>query len=145
MHLYNAISFFCSTHLYAANTMSYDEYLTCGPESNLVASVKGNGGLPATKLIHPGGSEALIYHHGATVTSFKAAKSREGKFVAKFAHPCVTRTMLASPQFFSCLQKLSLMAKSPFVAAFPSSSRRFGRMRPLVCVDKFPKQCPSDW
>ena len=47
---------------------------------NLVENVKASGGLPATKLVHPQGSEALIYHHGATVTSFKTANKTEGIF-----------------------------------------------------------------
>ena len=53
---------------------------------NLVENVKASGGLPATKLVHPQGSEALIYHHGATVTSFKTANKTEGIFFLEFLH-----------------------------------------------------------
>ena len=92
--------------LAAASMTSYDEYLTCGSEFKLVTNVQGNGGLPATKLIHPKGSEALIYHHGATVTSFKTSDRREGRF-AKLSHPDLHHTNNARRSSFrvfkSCL------------------------------------------
>ena len=103
--------------LVAASMTSYDEYLTCGSEFKLVTNVQGNGGLPATKLIHPKGSEALIYHHGATITSFKTANSREGRF-AKLSHPYLhPQTMLAVVLFVS--SKAVFDGKKPIRGGIP--------------------------
>ena len=73
--------------------IEYAEYLTgCGRAHNLVANVKANGAQPAIKLVHPKGSEALVFQHGATVTSFKTASKQEGCFahlhvLSQFQHP----------------------------------------------------------
>ena len=86
---------------------------------NLVTNVKANGGLPATKLIHPKGSEVVIYHYGATVTSFKTSSKREGGVVA-LTHPHDT---------FSHAHSCNLTFDT--IVLFVSSKAKFDGSKPI--------------
>ncbi len=50
-----------------------------------VEIVAGHGGLPMVRLTHPSGARAVVYLHGAHITSFVPAGGREVFFVSRAA------------------------------------------------------------